>query len=84
MKGCVSEIFWCIVLVLLSIYLILDMYSSDSELEKHINYLKSCVNSEVIINNDTVKVVNYNLMKGELVLENDKIISVEYYKANKL
>lgn len=82
MKGLFNELLYFILIVITVIFV---MYScSDSGLKKDRNELKSAVGTECIINNDTLKVINYNIWNKDLTLSNNVKVNYEYYLKNKI
>lgn len=82
MKGFFNELLYFILIVIVITFV---MYScSDSGLRKDYNELKSTVGTECIINNDTVKVINFNIWNKDLTLSNNVKVNYEYYLKNKL
>ena len=75
---------------LCSIILCFFLYSvlcKDSELHKSHDLLKKTINKQVIINSDTLTIVNFKLNfwnSSELILSNGLSISYEFYDMHKL
>lgn len=75
---------------LCSIILCFFLYSvlcKDSELHKRHDLLKKTINTRVVINNDTLTVVKFNLNfwnSSDVVLSNGLSISYEFYDIYKL
>lgn len=81
-----KELFYTLLYFILTVItVIFVMYScSDSGLKKDHNELKSAVGTECIINNDTLKVINYNIWNKDLTLSNNVKVNYEYYLKNKI
>lgn len=82
MKNFFYELLYAILIVIAIVFI---CYScSDTGLRKDYNDLKSTIGTECILNNDTLKVINFNMWNRDLTLSNNVKVNYEYYLKNKI